>query len=145
MNQCLFSAELFYISLIQNVTLKEMLEGIKYMCQLIIRLYPVKFNKYYDKRILWSVLLFLLLVVSTQTIVILPTAMYQTGTNECVQYEQKQKLIHIFCKSIHFMDIYRQINNNSILHKESDSDVNQSNSSGKGKSMASMLIERYTQ
>ena len=145
MNQCLFSAELFYISLIQNVTLKEMLEGIKYMCQLIIRLYPVKFNMYYDKRIVWSVLLFILLVVSTQTIVILPTAMYQTGTNECVQYEQKQKLIHIFCKSIHFTDIYRQINNNSILHTESDSDVNQSTSSGKGKSMVSLLIDRYNQ
>jgi len=100
---------------------------------------------YHVKRIVWSVLLFLLLVVSTQTIVILPTAMSQTGTNQCVQYEQKQKLIHIFCKSIHFTDIYRQINNNSILHTESDSDVNQSTSSGKGKSMASLLIDRYNQ
>ena len=100
---------------------------------------------YYDKRIVWSVLLFLLLVVSTHTIVILPTAMYQTGINECVQYEQKQKLIHIFCKSIRFTDIYRQINNNSILHTESDSDVNQSTSSGKGKSIASLLIDRYNQ
>ena len=44
-------------------------------------------------------------------------------------------------KSIHFTDIYRQINNNSILHTESDSDVNQGTSSGKGKSMAPMLIE----
>lgn len=96
---------------------------------------------YYVKRIVWSVLLFLLLVVSTQTIVILPTAMSQTRTNECVQYEQKQKLIHIFCKSIHFTDIYRQIKNNSILHMESDSDVKQSTSSVKGKSMTSLLIE----
>ena len=101
----------------------------------------MKFNMYYDKRIVWSVLLFLLLVVSTQTIVILPTAMSQTGTNECVQYEQKQKLIHIVCKSINFTDIYRQVNTNSILHTESDTDVNQSNSSRKGKSMASLLIE----
>jgi hypothetical protein len=53
----------------------------------------VKFNMYYVKRIVSSVLLFLLLVVSTQTIVVLPTAMSQTGTNECAQYEQKQKLI----------------------------------------------------
>lgn len=67
--------------------------------------------------------------------------MSQTGTNECVQYEQKQKLSHIFWKSIHFTDIYRQINNNSILHTESDSDVNQSTSSGKDKSMAPILIE----
>src|SRR4026207_669558 len=96
---------------------------------------------YHVKRIVWSVRLFLFLVVSTQTIVILPTAMSQTGTNQCVQYEQKQKLIHIFCKSIHFTDIYRQINNNSILHTESDSDVNQSTLSGKGKSMTSLLIE----
>ena len=67
--------------------------------------------------------------------------MSQTGTNECVQYEQKQKLIPIVCKSINFTDIYRQVNTNSILHTESDSDVNQSTSSGKGKSMASLLIE----
>lgn len=67
--------------------------------------------------------------------------MSQTETHESVQYEQKQKLSHIFWKSIHFMDIYRQINNNSILHTESDSDVNQSTLSGKDKSMAPILIE----
>ena len=85
---------------------------------------------YYAKSIISAVLLLLLLVLSTQATV-LPTAMSQSGTSECVQYEQKQKLIHIFCKSIHLTDIYRQLNNNSILHTESDSDLNQSTSSGK--------------
>ena len=77
---------------------------------------------YYAKRIISAVLLLLLLVVSTQATVLSP-AMSQSSTGGCIQYESKQKLIHVFCKLIHLTDIYNQLKNDTILHMEPDTDL----------------------
>lgn len=61
----------------------------------------------------------------------MPNAMAQTKASECVQYDSKQKLIHINCKSIHLSDIYEQLNNASILHMENKSGINEDTSDGK--------------
>jgi parallel beta-helix repeat protein len=68
-------------------------------------------------------LLLLLLILSTQATA-LSLAISQTATNACVQYDEKQKLIHVYCKSIHLTDIYKQLNNSSILHVENENDMN---------------------
>jgi parallel beta-helix repeat protein len=49
----------------------------------------------------------------------MPNAIAQQN-NECVQFEAKQKLIHIFCKEIHLSDINERLNNASILHSEAN-------------------------
>ena len=51
---------------------------------------------------------------------IMSNAIAQSKSSECVQYEAKQKLIHINCKSIHLSDINQQLNNASILRPEID-------------------------
>ncbi len=77
---------------------------------------------YYAKRIISAVLLLLLLVACTQATVLSP-AMSQSSTGGCIQYEAKQKLIHVFCKLIHITDIYNQLKNDTILHMEPDTDL----------------------
>ena len=62
---------------------------------------------------------------------IMPNAMAQSKTSECVQYEAKQKLIHINCKSIHLSDINEHLNNASILRSESNDSTNEVTSNGK--------------
>ena len=62
---------------------------------------------------------------------IMPNAMAQSKTSECVQYEAKQKLIHINCKSIHLSDITQQLNNESILRSESNDSTNENIANGK--------------
>ena len=49
--------------------------------------------------------------------------MSQSSTGGCIQYEAKQKLIHVFCKLIHLTDIYNQLKNDTILHMETDTDL----------------------
>ena len=59
----------------------------------------------------------LVLMGSNQALLI-PNAIAQEKTSECVQYEPKQKLIHIYCKDIHLSDIDMNLNNASILRPE---------------------------
>ena len=49
---------------------------------------------------------------------LLPNLIAQNYSSECIQYESKQKLIHINCKSIHLSDVNEQLNNASILRSE---------------------------
>ena len=58
-------------------------------------------------------------------------AIAQSKSSECVQYEAKQKLIHINCKSIHLSDINQQLNNASILRPEINDGTNVDTSNGK--------------
>jgi hypothetical protein len=62
---------------------------------------------------------------------IILNAMAQSKTSECVQYEAKQKLIHINCKPIHLSDINEHINNASILRSESNASANADTTNGK--------------
>lgn len=56
-------------------------------------------------------------MTQSDQIALMPNAMAQE-TNECVQFDAKQKLIHIYCKDIHLSEINQQLNNTSILHSE---------------------------
>ncbi|HKQ21097.1 MAG TPA: right-handed parallel beta-helix repeat-containing protein [Nitrososphaeraceae archaeon] len=76
------------------------------------------------------VLLAVFVLITSAHLELIPNATAQNNTSECVQYESKQKLIHINCKSIHLSDISEHLNNASILHSESDNGTRQ-NSNGK--------------
>jgi|SRR5437867_2954438 len=72
------------------------------------------------------VLISLLLIVPTQVtaVSLSPTnlnAEDSAETTPCIQYESDQNLIKVRCKSIHLTDIYRKINNPSILGIENAS------------------------
>jgi hypothetical protein len=62
---------------------------------------------------------------------VVSNAMGQNKTSECVQYESKQKLIHVNCKSIHLSDINEHLHNASILYSESNANTNEDTSNGK--------------
>jgi hypothetical protein len=57
--------------------------------------------------------------------------MAQNYSSECIQYESKQKLIHIHCKSIHLSDINEQLNNASILRSEINPSTTNDTTNGK--------------
>lgn len=89
------------------------------MWQAKFRVCPVNLYIYYTKSIVTSLLLALLLIGSN-LIAVTPNASAQTNANvtACFQYDAKQKLIHISCKSIRLGDIYEQLNNASLLRIE---------------------------
>jgi hypothetical protein len=80
--------------------------------------------------IMMLLLVSFVLIASAQ-VGIMPNATAQSKTSECVQYESKQKLIHVNCKSIHLSDINEHLNNGSILRSESNASTNEDTASGK--------------
>jgi len=78
----------------------------------------VKLDIYNLKSMIASLLLSSILIGSTQ-IAVTPNTMAQTNTSICIQYDADQKIIKIRCKSVHLSDIYKQLNNTSILRVES--------------------------
>jgi parallel beta-helix repeat protein len=83
----------------------------------------------FNMRMLLLLLSFVL--IASAQVGIIPNAMAQSKTNECVEYDAKQKLIHINCKSIHLSDINEHLNNASILHSESNADIKADTANGK--------------
>src|SRR5919108_4619243 len=73
--------------------------------------------------VIMLLLLSFILIASAQVGVV-PNALAQNKTSECVEYESKQKLIHISCKSIHLSDLNEYLNNASILYSESNANPN---------------------
>ena len=69
----------------------------------------------YSFKMIMLLLLVSFVLLASAQIGIMPNATAQSKTSECVQYEAKQKLIHINCKSIHLSDINDHLNNASIL------------------------------
>ena len=62
---------------------------------------------------------------------LLPNVLAQNKSSECIQYESKQKLIQINCKSIHLSDINEQLNNASILRSEINPSTTNDTTNGK--------------
>ena len=85
---------------------------------------------YSFKMIILMLLVSFVLLASAQ-IGIMPSATAQSKTSECIQYETKQKLIHINCKSIHLSDINDHLNNASILRSEINASTNTDPENGK--------------
>lgn len=85
----------------------------------------------YSFKMLILMLLVSFVLMASAQVGIMPNATAQSKTTECVQYESKQKLIHINCKSIHLSDIHEHLNNARILHSESNDDTNADTSNGK--------------
>ena len=91
--------------------------------------YPVNFD---IAKLLLLLFLVPLVLTGSSQIALMPNAAAQEKTSECVQYESKQKLIHIHCMSIHLSDIDEQLNNASILHSEpNDGTTNEDTTKGK--------------
>jgi parallel beta-helix repeat protein len=92
--------------------------------------YPVNFDISVNL-IMLSVVVTLVLMGSNQ-VLLMPNATAQDKTSECIQYEAKQKLVHIYCKSIHLSDIDARLNNASILYSEvNDRTSNEDDSNSK--------------
>ena len=90
----------------------------------------MKFDTYYPKGVALPLLLHIILIGSL-LIAITPNASAQTIASSCVQYDARQKLIHISCKSIHLGDIYHKLNNASILNTENISVTKDGTQNGK--------------
>lgn len=105
--------------------------------------YPVKFD-ISPNLILLFVVVPLVLMGSNQALP-MPNAIAQEKTSECVQYEAKQKLIHVYCKSIHLSDIDKHLNNASILHLEANAaTTNEDTTNGKVWILnAGIIIEKH--
>ena len=86
-----------------------------------------------------------LVLMGSNQMLLMPNAIAQEKTNECVQYEAKQKLIHIWCKLIHLSDIDEQLNNVSILRLEvNDGAANDDSANGKVWILnAGIVIEKH--
>ncbi|HKQ22623.1 MAG TPA: right-handed parallel beta-helix repeat-containing protein [Nitrososphaeraceae archaeon] len=69
----------------------------------------------------------------------------QNKTSECVQYESKQKLIHINCKSIHFSDINEHLNNASILNLEGNNATNHDSNGKVWILNAGIVVEKHAE
>lgn len=69
----------------------------------------------------------------------------QNKTSECVQYESKQKLIHINCKSIHFSDINDHLNNASILNLEGNNATNHDSNGKVWILNAGIVVEKHAE
>jgi mannuronan 5-epimerase len=76
-------------------------------------------------------LLVCFVLIASDQVGIIPNVMAQSKTSECVQYETKQRLIHINCKSLHLSDIHEHLNNASILRSESNASTNEDTTNGK--------------
>ena len=68
----------------------------------------------YSFNMIMMLLLVCFVAIASDQVGIMPNATAQSKTSECVQYEAKQKLIHINCKSIHLSDINEHLNNARI-------------------------------
>lgn len=85
----------------------------------------------YSLNMIMMLLLVSFVLITLAQIGIMPSATAQSKTSECVQYEAKQKLIHINCKSIHLSDINEHLTNASILRSESNASTNTDTDNGK--------------
>ena len=94
-----------------------------------------------------KILLFVvpLAVIGSIQAQLIPDTIAQEKSNDCVQYEAKQKLIHVYCKSIHLSDIDEQLNNASILRPETrDGASNNDTTNGKVWILnAGIVIEKH--
>ncbi len=85
----------------------------------------------YSLNMIMILLLVSFVLITLAQIGIMPSATAQSKTSQCVQYEAKQKLIHINCKSIHLSDINEHLTNASILRSESNASTNTDTDNGK--------------
>ena len=88
-------------------------------------------QKIYSFKIIVPLLLVSFIVLASAQFELLPNVLAQNKSSECVQYESKQKSIHINCKSIHLSDINEQLNNASILRSEINASTTKDTTNGK--------------